>query len=74
MQHWHGLKWTSWLLGWMLLTSCSLLPNRDADEQPFICAVQPAYDETGKDDLTSYRVNRACLRGIAARLKAAYKE
>jgi hypothetical protein len=58
----------------MLLTSCSLLPNRDADEQPFICEVKPAYDSDGQDDTTSYRVNRACLRGIAARLKAAYKE
>jgi hypothetical protein len=65
----------SLLLAWTLLISgCCLLPNREAEEQPFICDVQPAYDATGKDDTTAYRVNRACLRGIAARLKAAYKE
>lgn len=73
MQPWRELKRTSLLLGWMLLTGCSLLCPKPEDE-PFICAVQPAYDSAGQDDTTSYRVNRACLRGVAARLKAAYKE
>jgi len=63
----------SLLTAWIGLTSCSLLCPK-ADEEPFICAVQPAYDEAGQDDVTAYRVNRACLRGVAARLKAAYKE
>lgn len=75
---WHGRKRMNCSLAWiglmLLIGGCCLLPNRDADEQPFICAVEPAYDAAGKDDLTAYRVNRACLRGIAARLKAAYKE
>ena len=77
MGPWHGLKRMSWRLAWIaliVLPGCCLLPNRDADETPFICEVQPAYDQAGKDDLTSYRVNRACLRGVVARLKAAYKE
>ena len=73
--HWLELKRMSWLLAWTLLIGgCCLLPNRDADSQPFICDVKPAYDETGKDDLTAYRVNRVCMRGIVARVKAAYKE
>ena len=75
---WQGLKRTKLVPGWMLLmlliSGCCLLPNRDADEQPFICAVQQAYDEKGQHDTTSYRVNKPCLRGMAARLKAAYKE
>lgn len=61
----------SWALGWMLLTSCSLLNPKP---EPFICDVQPAYDGQGKADPASYRVNRACLRGVNARLKACYKE
>lgn len=56
-------------LGWMLLTACSHLPD-----EPFVCIVQPAYEHDGKDDTTSYRVNRACLRGVNERLKACYKE
>lgn len=64
---------TSLALAWIGLTSCSLLCPKP-DEEPFVCAVQPAYDVTGHDDTTTYRVNRECLRGIAARLKAAYKE
>ena len=56
----------------MLLTSCSLLDPKV--DEPFICDVQPAYTQVGADDTTAYRVNRACLRGVNARLKACYKE
>jgi len=52
----------------LMWTSCSHGPD------PFICDVQPAYTETGADDLTAYRVNRTCLRGVTARLNACYKE
>ena len=65
---WAKLKRMSLLLAWIGLTSCSHGP------EPFICDVQPAYTETGADDLTAYRVNRTCLRGVTARLNACYKE
>ena len=58
-------------LAWMLSTGCTLLQGKI---DPFICDVQPAYDATGKDDTNSYRVNRACLRGVNERLKACYRE
>ena len=58
-------------LGWMLLTGCSLFPSKS---EPFVCQVQPAYDAAGKDDTSSYRVNRACLRGVNERLRACYAE
>ena len=61
------------MLAIISLSACSFLCPHD-DSQPFICDVKPAYDETGKDDLTAYRVNRVCMRGIVARVKAAYKE
>ncbi len=67
-------KWSvlSWIGGWLLLTSCSLLPHKP--DEPFVCDIRPAYTETGHDDTDNYRVNRACLRGVNERLKACYRE
>lgn len=56
-------------MGWIGLIGCSPLKP-----EPFVCDVQPAYTENGQDDTNSYRVNRACLRGVNERLKACYKE
>ena len=54
-------------LAWIGLTACTPI-------EPFICDVQPAYTKTGTVDTTAYQVNRACLKGVNARLKACYKE
>ena len=56
----------------MLLPGCSLMTGSGIE--PFVCDVQPAYNQDGSDDTTSYRVNRPCLKGIKARLDACYKE
>ena len=53
------------------LTSCSLLQSKI---DPFVCDVQPAYTEAGTVDTKMYAVNRDCLKGVNARLKACYKE
>lgn len=67
--HWQKLKWASWMLGWMLLTaSCASSP------EPFMCTIKAAYDEAGAVDKDSYRVNRDCMRGMSARVKACYQE
>ena len=67
-------RWSpvSLALGWTLLTGCSLVTRSGVE--PFVCDVQPAYNQDGTDDTTSYRVNRPCLRGVKARLDACYKE
>ncbi len=85
------MPWRKWSVlsligGWMLLTSCSLLPHKP--DEPFVCVLQPAYDckamprtDTNavnlwecNPDTSAYNVNRACLRGVNERLKACYKE
>lgn len=67
------VKWSllSLGLGWIGLTGCTLLQSKI---EPFTCDVQVAYKEDGTVDTTAYQVNRACLRGVQARLNACYKE
>ncbi len=66
-------RWSllSLALGWMLLTSCSLLQSKI---EPFTCTVGVAYKADGTVDPDSYMVNKPCLRGVQARLDACYKE
>lgn len=61
----------SLMLACLALTSCSLINSK---VEPFICEVQPAYKKDGNVDTKLYAVNRDCLKGVNARLKACYKE
>lgn len=65
------LSLLSLALAWTGLTGCTLLQSKI---DPFTCAVSVAYKEDGTVDTTAYQVNRACLRGVQARLDACYKE
>ena len=55
----------------MLLTGCTLLQSK---VEPFTCQVTVIHKADGSVDAESYTVNRACMRGIQARLEACYKE
>lgn len=64
----------SCLLLWMLLIalpSCGLLNSK---VEPFMCAADPLYNEDGTLDETAYVINKACYRGMQARLNACYRE
>lgn len=64
---WLSWKWTSWMLGCALwITGCTHAP------EPFFCVVTTAYDEHGVVQPESYQVNRACLIGLSARVRACY--
>lgn len=58
---------TSCVLAWIGLTGC-------ADKSPYLRDLKPAYDETGKLDPDSYRINKPWLRHMLKDLDACYKE
>lgn len=58
---------TSFGLAWLLLTGCT-------ETSPYLRTLQPAYDEQGKIDTDSYRINKAWMRHMLADLDACYKE
>ena len=63
------------MLGWIVLTTsgCGMFKSKE-DDSPFFCMVRHAYDKDGTELGEYYSVNKACLRGQTARLKACYKE
>lgn len=63
-------------LGWialMLLIVSGCASSKTDKVDAFFCDPQPAYTDTGAPDVGSYRVSKACLRGLTARVKACYK-
>lgn len=75
---WPLLRLKSWRLAWiglmlLMLNGCPGSQTKKDQVEAFFCDPEPAYTETGAPDTDSYRVNKACLRGLSMRVKACYK-